>query len=108
MLSDPSGPAFDAGVGNITLTAQARVWASGERQAEVDLGLAMALPSGSGSILPGSTAIQPFAVGGIKLGPVDVLGDLRYTWAVAGPAAGLSYSRPTSRPATPSPRSAAS
>jgi hypothetical protein len=88
-LSDPTGPAFDAGVGDLILAAQARVWLSLEHQAEVDLGLAMGLPSGSGSILLGSTSIQPFAVGGIKLGPVDVIGDLRYTWAVAGTAAGL-------------------
>ena len=88
-LSDPTGPAFDAGVGDLILAAQARVWRSLERQAEVDLGLAMGLPTGSGSILLGSTSVQPFAVGGIKLGPVDVLGDLRYTWAVAGTAAGL-------------------
>jgi hypothetical protein len=88
-LSDPSGPAFDAGVGDINLLAQARVWVSPAWQAEVDLGLAMGLPSGSGNILAGSTAIQPFAVGGINLGPVNVIGDLRYTWAVAGTAAGL-------------------
>jgi hypothetical protein len=88
-LSDPSGPAFDSGVGDINLVAQARVWVSPAWQAEADLGLAMGLPSGSGNILAGSTAIQPFAVGGINLGPVNVIGDLRYTWAVAGTAAGL-------------------
>jgi hypothetical protein len=88
-VSDPSGPEFDAGVGDINLVAQASVWKSLEWMAEVDLGLAMGLPSGSGSILAGSTSIQPFAVGGIALGPVNILADLRYTWAVAGPVAGL-------------------
>ncbi len=88
-ISDPSGPAFDAGVGDINLAAQARVWKSTELRAQVDVGVALGLPTGSSSIVAGSTSIQPFAIGGIKLGPVDLISDLRYTWTVAGPVSGL-------------------
>jgi hypothetical protein len=85
VVADPEGPGSDAGIGDIVLSGQARLWVSPERRAQVDVGLTLGLPTGSSHVLAGSTVVQPFVTGGLKLGPVDLLGDLRYAWGVTGP-----------------------
>jgi hypothetical protein len=87
-LRDPDAGSLSTGVGDLLLQGQARVWAPREWPAELDAGLELAVPTGGDSLIAGSTAVRPFLVGGVKLGRIDVIGNLSYQWLVAGPFAG--------------------
>lgn len=90
---DPGSSVTTAG--DLLLTAQALAWAPRDRPVEIDLGVELALPTGDPDLLGGSTALRPFAAGGIKLGRFDVLGNLSYQWIVAGPLAGTELFQTT-------------
>lgn len=85
-LEPRDGPTA-VGAGDLVLTGQAMVWTPRAWPAEVDLGLELTLPTGSSRVLTASTALRPFAAGGTKLGPFDVIGNLSYQWVLDGPAA---------------------
>jgi len=76
-----------AGAGDIVLGAQAMVWTQRDWPVEIDAGLELTLPTGSDSLLAGSTAMRPFVAAGVKVGPLDVIGNMSYQWLVAGPVA---------------------
>ena len=89
VLFEPSEGSTSVGAGDLLLAGQAMVWMPRAWPGEVDLGLELTLPSGSSKVLAGSTALRPFAAVGVKLGPVDVIGNLSYQWVLDGP---LAYS----------------
>src|SRR5262245_20421443 len=76
-----------AGAGDTVLGAQAMVWTQRDWPVEIEAGLELTLPTGSGSLPAGSTAVRPFVAAGVKVGPLDVIGNMSYQWLVAGPVA---------------------
>lgn len=95
ILQNPSVGATTADGGDIVLGAQAMVWAPRDCPAEIDVGVELTLPTGGDSVLAGSTAVRPFVAAGVKLGPLDVLGNLSYQWVVGGPVAGTDLFQAT-------------
>jgi hypothetical protein len=91
VVLEQDGESTQVGAGDLVLVGQAVVWQSAPRRAQVNLGVELTLPTGNKTVLAGSTAVRPFAAGGIKLGPVDVLGNLSYAWVVGGPASGGQF-----------------
>jgi hypothetical protein len=87
VLLEPSEGSATVGAGDLRLAGQAMVWTPRAWPVEVDLGLELTLPSGSSNVLAGSTALRPFAAAGVKLGPLDVIGNLSYQWGLDGPLA---------------------
>src|SRR5262245_30899347 len=88
VFENPASGPSTISAGDLVLVGQAMVWTAREWPAEVDVGLELTLPTGSSSVMAGSTALRPFTAAGVKLGPVDVLGSLSYQWALEGPGAG--------------------
>lgn len=76
------------GVGDLLVVGQAAVLRAHRGKLELDVGVELTLPTGSRSILAGSTAVRPFVSGAIKLGPFDLIANLSHHWVVAGPVSG--------------------
>ena len=89
LLLDPDKGDSTAGAGDLVLGFQAAVQKSPRRQAELDVGVELTLPTGSTRLLAGSTAVRPFVSGAIKLGPFDVISNVSHLWVVAGPVSGV-------------------
>jgi hypothetical protein len=89
VFDDPAGGASTLAAGDLLLQSQAVVWTPRAWPAEVDLGLELTLPTG-GWRGGGSTAVRPFVVGAVKVGPLDVIGNLSYQWFAAGPFSGTN------------------
>jgi Putative MetA-pathway of phenol degradation len=86
VVREPEAEAWTAGVGDLVLSGQARTWAPGDWPAQVDVGLELTLPTGDASRgLGGSTALRPFVAAGIKLGPIELVGNVSYQWGLDGP-----------------------
>jgi Putative MetA-pathway of phenol degradation len=76
----------ESGLGDITLGGKVLVFQSIDQPALVTVGLELGLPSGSESQgLGGSFSVTPYVTAGIGLGPIDLIGDIGYTWVVDGP-----------------------
>lgn len=90
-MLDDDGDSTSVGAGDLVLVGQALAWQSLPWKAQVNLGLELTLPTGSETVLAGSTALRPFVAAGIKLGPVDLLGNVSYAWVVAGPFSDTEY-----------------
>jgi hypothetical protein len=95
IFQDPDAGPWSLGAGDIVLQGQAMVWTPSGRSAELDVGLELIVPSGGSSALAGSTAVRPFGAWGVKVGPLDVIGNLSYQWIVAGPVAGVDLFQAT-------------
>lgn len=52
-----------SGAGDLVVAGQAAVWRSRREQLELDLGVELTLPTGSATLLAGSTAVRPFVSG---------------------------------------------
>jgi hypothetical protein len=89
LIRDPDAGEPATGPGDLVLAGQASVFQSLRWRMQVDVGVELLLPTGSASILAGSTAVRPFVIGGIKLGPLDLITNLSYQWVVAGPVSGV-------------------
>ena len=83
------------GAGDLIVGAQTMVWTASAWPAEIDLGVELTLPTGSSDVLAGSTALRPFVAAGTKLGPLDLIGNLSYEWALGGPFSGLQQFQAT-------------
>ena len=77
------------GAGDLVLVGQAAVLKARHGKIELDVGVELTLPTGSRSVLAGSTAVRPFVSGAIKLGPLDLIANLSHQWVVAGPVSGV-------------------
>jgi len=55
----------------------------------VDVGIELTLPTGSATLLAGSTAVRPFVSGAIKLGPLALIANLSHQWVATGPVSGV-------------------
>ena len=75
----------ESGLGDITLGGKVLVFQSIAQPALVTVGVELGLPSGSESRgLGGSFSVTPYVTAGIGLGPIDLIGDIGYTWVVDG------------------------
>ena len=75
----------ESGLGDITLGGKVLIFQSIDQPALVTVGVELGLPSGSESRgLGGSFSVNPYVTGGIGLGPIDLIGDIGYTWVVDG------------------------
>ena len=85
----PDGPTEDPtiGAGDLVLTGQAALLTSRDGRSELAAGVELTLPTGSVSLLAGSTAVRPFVTGAIKLGPLGLIANVSHLWVVAGPVA---------------------
>jgi hypothetical protein len=82
----PRDGSDESGLGDITLGGKVLVFQSIDQPALVTVGVELGLPSGSESRgLGGSFSVTPYVTGGIGLGPIDLIGDIGYTWVVDGP-----------------------
>ena len=80
----------ESGLGDITLGGKVLVLRSIEQPALVTVGLDLGLPTGSESRgLGGSFSVTPYFTAGAGLGPVDLIGDIGYTWILDGPDDGV-------------------
>ena len=80
----------ESGLGDITLGGKVLVFQSIDQPALVTVGVEMGLPTGSESRgLGGSFSVTPYVTAGIGLGPVDLIGDIGYTWVLDGPDDGV-------------------
>jgi hypothetical protein len=83
-----------AGIGDIALDARFRVFQSVEHSALVSVGVELGLPTGSEHRgLGGSTAATPYVAAGIGLGPIDLIGEVNYSWTVDGADSGTQTLR---------------
>lgn len=89
LLLDPDRGEMETGAGDLVVVGQAAVLKSPRGQAELDVGVELILPTGSGRVLAGVTAVRPFLGGAIKVGPFDVIGNLSHQWVVTGPVSGV-------------------
>jgi hypothetical protein len=89
LIQDPDVGEPATGPGDLVLAGQASVFQSLRWKTQLDVGVELLMPTGSGSVLAGSTAVRPFAIGGIKLGPLDLITNLSYQWVLAGPVSGV-------------------
>src|SRR5262249_2816243 len=79
-----------AGLGDIALDFKFRAFQSVEHAALLSVGFELGLPTGSEHQgLGGSTAVTPYGTAGIGLGPIDLIGEVNYTWIVDGADSGL-------------------
>jgi len=58
-------------------------------------GFELTLPTGGSDVLAGSTALRPFVAAGTKLGPLDLIGNLSYEWALGGTFSGTQLFQAT-------------
>jgi hypothetical protein len=87
-LSPPDAPDV-VGIGDIALDARLRVFQSVQHAALVSVGFELGLPTGAEHRdLGGSTAATPYVTAGIGLGPIDLIGEVAYTWIVDGADSG--------------------
>ena len=72
-----------AGVGDLRLENKVAVWNSIDHSAQLAVGLEARFPTGSARRgLGGEAAVEPFVVGGIAVGPFDVLVDAAWEFNV--------------------------
>ena len=95
LIQDPDAGDLATGPGDLVLAGQASVLQSLRWKTQLDVGVELLLPTGSGSVLAGSTSVRPFVIGGIKLGPLDLITNLSYQWVVAGPVSGVQLFQAT-------------
>lgn len=76
------------GAGDLVLVGQAAVLKARHGKIELDVGVELTLPTGSRSVLAGSTAVRPFVSGAITLGPFDLIVNLSHQRVLAGPVSG--------------------
>jgi hypothetical protein len=80
----------ESGLGDITLSGKVLVFQSIDQPALVTVGLELGLPTGSDSRgLGGSFSVTPYVAAGVGLGPIDLIGDIGYTWVLDGPDDGV-------------------
>ncbi len=89
LIQDLDAEGSKTGAGDLVLVGQAAVLSAREGRIELDVGVELTLPTGSGSILAGNTAVRPFVSGAAKLGPLDLIANLSHQWVVAGPLSGV-------------------
>jgi hypothetical protein len=78
-----------AGIGDIELDARFRVYQSVQHAALASVGFELGLPTGSEARgLGGSTTATPYVTAGIGLYPIDLVGELNYSWIVEGADSG--------------------
>lgn len=86
----PREDSDESGLGDITLGGKVLVFQSIDQPALVTVGLELGLPTGSESRgLGGSFSVTPYVTAGAGLGPVDLIGDIGYTWILDGPDDGV-------------------
>jgi hypothetical protein len=86
VVSDPSTDDTQTGIGDLNVEAQLVVFQSQPRGLIAAAGVAVGLPTGSERRgLGGDTAVTPFALAGIKLGPLDLQAEIDYSWTLGGP-----------------------
>ena len=95
VVADLGGESPRTGAGDLIVGGQAMVWTAGSWPAEVDLGFELTLPTGGSDVLAGSTAVRPFVAAGTKLGPLDLIGNLSYEWALGGTFSGTQLFQAT-------------
>ena len=95
VVADLGGESPTTGAGDLIVGGQAMVWTAGTWPAEVDLGFELTLPTGGSDVLAGSTALRPFVAAGTKLGPLDLIGNLSYEWALGGTFSGTQLFQAT-------------
>ncbi len=86
---EPRGGETASGAGDLVVAGQAAVLNSRREKVELDVGVELTLPTGSATLLAGSTAVRPFVSGAIKLGPLDLIANLSHQWVLAGPVSGV-------------------
>ena len=89
LVLDPDRGESAAGAGDLVVVGQAAVLKTRPGTAELDIGVELTLPTGSASLLGGSTAVRPFVSGAIKIGPLDLIANLSHQWVVDGPVSGI-------------------
>jgi hypothetical protein len=88
---DPGDSA--TGAGDLVLAGEVAVLKARHGKIQLDVGVELTLPTGSTSNLAGSTAVEPFVSGAIKVGPLDLIANLSHQWLVAGPVSGVQRFR---------------
>jgi hypothetical protein len=89
LVLEPRGGETASGAGDLVVAGQAAVLNSRREKVELDVGVELTLPTGSATLLAGSTAVRPFVSGAIKLGPLDLIANLSHQWVLAGPVSGV-------------------
>lgn len=89
VILEPDRGDTASGAGDLVVAGQVAVLKSRREQVELDVGVELTLPTGSATLLAGSTAVRPFVSGAIKLGPLDLIANLSHQWVVAGPVSGV-------------------
>ena len=89
VVLDPDRGEAATGTGDVIVVGQAAVLKSRREKVELDVGVELTLPTGSASLLAGSTAVRPFVSGAIRLGPLELIANLSHQWVVAGPVSGV-------------------
>jgi hypothetical protein len=80
----------ESGLGDITVGGKVLVFQSIDQPALVTVGLELGLPTGSESRgLGGSFGVTAYVTAGTGLGPIDLIGDVGYTWVLDGPDDGV-------------------
>jgi hypothetical protein len=88
----PEEGSDETGLGDITLGGKALLFQSIELPALLTAGLDLGLPTASESRgLGGDLSVTPYLAAGIAVGPVDLIGDVAYTWTVDGPDEGIEF-----------------
>jgi hypothetical protein len=95
VVADLGGESPTTGAGDLIVGGQAMMWTAGTWPLEVDLGFELTLPTGGSDVLAGSTALRPFLAAGTKLGPLDLIGNLSYEWALGGTFSGTQLFQAT-------------
>jgi hypothetical protein len=79
------------GAGDLLMVGQVAVLRSRHGKFELDVGIELTLPTGSTSLLAGSTGVRAFVSAAVKAGPFDLIANLSHQWVVAGPISGVQF-----------------
>jgi Putative MetA-pathway of phenol degradation len=88
----PEEGSNESGLGDIVLGGKVLLFQSIGLPALLTTGLDLGLPTGSESRgLGGDFSVAPYLAGGIAVGPIDLIGDVSYAWAVDGSDEGAEF-----------------
>jgi hypothetical protein len=80
IIQEPDTGPSTAGLGDVAFETKAVVFTSSQYRFLVAPGVDVTVPTGSAAHGGGMTTVTPFVTAGIKLGNVDLLGEVGYEW----------------------------
>lgn len=79
-VAEPADGPSTAGIDDVGVENKVQLLNSARHRAMLSAGLDLRFPTGSAARSAGNTGVAPFVSAGVKLGRLDVLGEVAYQW----------------------------